>query len=179
MIQRPEMAEIKNSWRFFKYYCESLSKIFLKQFGQKFAFLEVFLGTSQKSKKSWFFSNLGQKFDFFEKKIFWKNFYQNWFFFSFSTFCPILALEPSKFQEFVLLSKKIKHEWIVCLLPTTISKKPFWFIFGLFCKISKGNAAEKSILNQNFLKIFQKKAIQRENLWPPQRILQKNHFWRF
>ena len=38
-------------------------------------------------------------------------------------------LVPSKFQEFVLLFKKIKLGVIDCLFPTQKSKKPFWFIF--------------------------------------------------
>ena len=48
---------------------------------------------------------------------------------TFSSFYPILAIYPSKFQDFVLLFKKIQVTTIVCLLPTRKLIFPFWFRF--------------------------------------------------
>jgi len=87
---------------------------------------------------------------------FFKKFLSNSFGHRFANFYRIWALVGSKFQIFIIDSKKSKEKIIVCLFPMKKSKSSFWFIFLAYLKKSSckfGSKPEKSYQFFHFWKI--------------------------
>ena len=103
----------------------------------------------------------------FEKKKFFQIFFSKLIFFHFLEFLADFCASTLKISE---ICSTFRKKLIQIDSLSVSHQKTRKSHFGLFFFIPKENATKKSILNQEIFEIFEKKAMHRPTLWPPQRI---------